>query len=174
RRVADLLEAGDLFAVNAAIAMYARLAEKLRRPEYLWYTAIWTGMQAIMAGQFEEAEQLAQQALSLGQQAQVSHDDAVLGFGIQLFTIRREQGRLLEMEAALKGFIEQYPAIATFRCALAYLYSEVGQEVEARDKFEELARHGFTDLPQDMAFPLSLAFLAHTCAFLADTQRAAQ
>ena len=174
RRVADLLEAGNLLAVDAAIAVHTQLAKELRRPEYVWYSVIWKGMRAVMAGQFEEGERLAQQALSLGQQVQVSHDDAVLGFGIQLFTIRREQGRLLEMESALKGFTEQYPAIATFRCALAFLYSEVGQEAEARERFEELARQGFTDLPQDMTFLLSLAFLAHTCAFLGDTHRAAQ
>jgi tetratricopeptide (TPR) repeat protein len=174
RRIADLLEAGDLFAVDAAVAVHARLAEALRRPEYLWYTVVWKGMRTIMAGQFEEGERLAQQALVLGQQSQVSHDDAVLGFGIQLFTIRREQGRLPEMESALKGFIEQYPAISTLRCALAYLHSEVGQEAEAHERFEELARQGFTDLPQDMTFPLSLAFLAHVCVFLGDTCRATQ
>ena len=174
RRVADLLEAGDLFAVDAAIAAHTRLAEDFRRPEYLWYTVIWKGMRAVMAGQFEEGERLAQHALALGQQTQVSREDAVLGFGIQLFTIRREQGRLLEMESALKGFLEQYPAISAFRCALAYLYSEVGQEASARESFEELAKQGFTDLPQDLTFPLSLAFLAHACTFLRDTHRAAQ
>jgi tetratricopeptide (TPR) repeat protein len=174
RRVADLLEAGDLFAVDAAIAAHARLAEELRQPEYLWQSVIWKGMRAVMAGQFEEGERLAQQALLLGQRAQVSHDDAVLGFGIQLFTLRREQGRLGEMESALKGFIEQYPTISTFRCALAYLYSEVGQEAAAHERFENLAKQGFTDLPQDLTFPLSLAFLAHVCVFLRDTCRAAQ
>jgi tetratricopeptide (TPR) repeat protein len=174
RRVADLLEAGDLFAVDAAIAVHAQLAEELRQPEYLWQSMIWKGMRAVMAGQFEEGERLAQQALTLGQRAQVSHDDAVLGFGIQLFTLRREQGRLGEMESALKGFIEQYPTIATFRCALAYLYSEIGQEAAARERFADLAKQGFTDLPQDLTFPLSLAFLAHVCAFLRDVDHATQ
>jgi tetratricopeptide (TPR) repeat protein len=78
------------------------------------------------------------------------------------------------MESALTGFLEQYPAIATFRCALAFLYSEVGQEAAAQERFEDLARQGFTDLPQDLTFPLSLAFLAHVCTFLGDTHRAAQ
>lgn len=174
RRVADLLEAGDLFAVDAAIATHARLAKELRQPEYLWYNVLWKGMRAVMAGQFEEGERLAQQALMLGQRAQVSHDDAVLGFAIQLFTLRREQGRLEEMESALKGFIAQYPVISTFRCALAYLYSEVGQEAAARELFEDLAKQGFIDLPQDLTLPLSLAFLAHVCAFLRDNCRAAQ
>ena len=174
RRVVDLLEAGDLFAVDTAIAMHTRLAEELRRPQYLWQSLIWKGMRAVMAGQFEEGEHLAQQALILGQRTQVSHEDAVLGFGIQLFTIRREQGRLLEMEAALTGFIEQYPTIASLRCALAFLYSEVEQKAEAQERFEDLAKQGFTDLPQDMTFPLSLAFLAHVCTFLEDTRRAAQ
>ncbi|MGE0683552.1 MAG: hypothetical protein AB7P69_21960, partial [Candidatus Binatia bacterium] len=174
RRIADLLEAGELFAVDAAIAAHARLAEELRQPEYLWYSVIWKGMRAVMAGQFEEGERLVQQALMLGQRAQVSHDDAALGFAIQLFTLRREQGRLEEMESALKGFIEQYPIISTFRCTLAYLYSEVGQEAAAREIFEDLAKQGFTDLPQDLTFPLSLAFLAHVCVFLRDACRAAQ
>ncbi len=174
RRVADLLEVGDIVAVDTAMAAYMRGAEELRQPQYLWQGEIWKGMRAIMAGRFEDGERFAHQALALGQQAQVSQEDAVLGFGIQLFTIRREQGRLLEMEASLKGFLAQYPAIPTFRCALAFLYSEVGQEPEAREHFEELARQGFTDLPQDLTLPLSLAFLAHVCAFLGDPHRAAQ
>lgn len=174
RRVTDLLEMGDLFATDAAIAEHARAAGELRQPQYLWQGVIWKGMRAVMAGQFEEGERLAQQALMLGQQAQVSHEDAVLGFGIQLFTVRRERGRLLEMESSLKGFLEQYPAITTLRCALTYLYSEVGRESEARGRFEDLAKQGFTDLPQDTTFPLSLAFLAHVCADLGDADRAAR
>ena len=174
RRVADLLAVGDVVALEAVMATHARMAEQSHQPAYVWFSVIFQAMRSIRAGHFEEGERLAQQALMLGQRAQVSRDDAVVGFGIQLFALRREQGRLSEMEPAVNGFIEQYPVMTIFRCARVYLYSEIGKEAEARQQFEELASRGFTDLPQDLTLPLSLAFLAQVCAFLGDTGRAAQ
>ena len=52
-------------------------------------------MRALLDGRFAEAERLAQQALEFGQQAQVENADGV--FGIQMFLLRREQGRLAEL-----------------------------------------------------------------------------
>ena len=170
RRISDLLAIGNLVALEEAIARHAQMAEQLRQPAHSWFTLIFQVMRRIMAGQFEDGERLAQQALTLGQQA---HDqNAIAGFGIQMFVLRREQGRLLEMESALSGFIERYHALSAFQYALMYLYSEVGKEAEARARFEEFARQGFTNLPQDQTLPLSLAFLAHVCAGLGDIDRA--
>lgn len=124
-----------------------------------------------MEGRFEEGERLALQALAVGQR--VDSHNATHYCGAQLFLLRREQGRLQELETAIKGFVEQYPTVAAWRCGLASLYSELGREAEARSAFERVAAHTFTDFPQDNSWLVNLSLLSEVCAFLGDTQRAA-
>src|SRR5207249_4339846 len=47
-----------------------------------------------------------------------------------------------------------------------------GREAEARSEFESLAAMGFSDLPRNLAWLVSVAFLAEACAFLGDTHHA--
>jgi tetratricopeptide (TPR) repeat protein len=170
-RLINLLELGDIPAVDEEIETYARLAEELRQPRYLWYVEMFRAMRALMEGWFEEGEQLAMQALATGQQVQ--SQTAANYFGAQMFSLRREQGRLQELEAAVKGFVEQYPAVSAWRRGLASLYSELGREVEARSEFERLATNDFADLPQDSSWLVSVHLLSEVCAFLGDSRRAA-
>ena len=43
----------------------------------------------------------------------------------------------------MRGFIELYPAIPAWRCALALLLVELGRPDEARAEFEAVAAAGF-------------------------------
>jgi tetratricopeptide (TPR) repeat protein len=94
-------------------------------------------------------------------------------YGIQMFTIRREQGRLGEVAALVKLFVEQHPATAVWRPGLALIYSELGLREEARHEFEILAEKDFTDLPQDAMLATCITYLSEVCAFLGDADRAA-
>jgi DNA-binding NarL/FixJ family response regulator len=127
-------------------------------------------MRALLDGRFAEAERLAQQALEFGQQAQVENADGV--FGIQMFLLRREQGRLAELAPAVRYFVRQHTATA-WRPGLALIYSELGLVQEARGEFEHLAQHDFTDLPRDGLWVTCITYLAEVCTFLQDTARAA-
>src|SRR5262245_9876649 len=109
-RVVDRLEEGDLTGMGVDIEAHAHLATELRQRFHLWYSAIFRAMRNILTDQFEDGEQLVQQALALGQQARLPM--AVQMFGMQLFVLRREQGRLHELESAVKRFAAQAPAFA--------------------------------------------------------------
>src|SRR3990172_10119193 len=98
-------------------------------------------------GGCDEGERLAQEAPALGQEAH--EPDALLGFGAQVFLVRRQQGRLDELKAAFESFVEQYPAVPSVRCGLAYLHMEAGRAPEVRSEFETLAANDFADLPHD-------------------------
>ena len=89
-----------------------------------------------------------------------------------MFTLRREQGRLRELEPAVRYFVQQHTA-AAWRPGLALIYSELGRTREARTEFEYLARHDFTDLPRDALWMASMTYLTDVCTFLGDTARAA-
>ena len=58
-----------------------------------------------------------------------------------MFNIRREQGRLAEVEGAVRGFIELYPYSA-WRGALALLLIELGRPDEARASSSRPPRAG--------------------------------
>src|SRR5262249_46301016 len=94
-------------------------------------------------------------------------------FGLQMFTLRREQGRLKELEPAVRYFVQQHTAAAAWRPGLAVIYSELGRTREARTEFDHLARHDFTDLPRDGLWLASMTYLTDVCAFLGDTAHAA-
>ena len=168
-RIGDLLEMGDMQAVDAELDVYTRVAEEMRQPRYVWVSAMFRAMRALFDGRFEEGERLAHEALALGQRAKAV--DALQSFGIQIALVRREQSRLKEIEPAIKGLVARYPAMPAWRSGLAWLYSELGRE-EARTEFERLAANGFANLPQDWLWLTAITFLSEVCAFLSDVSRA--
>ena len=170
-RIYDLLILGDIEAVDADIEAYERLAEELRQPFYLWFAASYRAMRSLLDGRFEEGERLAAQALAIGQRAQ--GPNAAMWFGVQLNTLRSAQGRLEELEASTRSFVDRYPAVPAFRCSLASLYSELGREADARTEFERLAASDFSDLPYDGNWLIGITLLCDVCAFLRDANRAA-
>jgi DNA-binding CsgD family transcriptional regulator len=90
-----------------------------------------------------------------------------------MFTLRRAQGRLQEVEPALQHFIRQHGAASTWRPGLALVYSELGRERETRLEFERLAQDDFADVPRDTLWEGCITYLAEVCAFLRDAARAA-
>ena len=128
--IIDLMELGDIDGVDIQIAAVSKLAEALHRPIWLWWASLFRGARAQLAGQFDEAERLAQETLAIGQRGQA--ENALHYYAQAMFNIRREQGRLAEVEGAVRGFIELYPAIPAWRGALALLLVELGRPEEAR------------------------------------------
>jgi len=167
-----LIERGDLAAAAPDFEAHARLGEELQQHGQRGHTAQLRAMRALLAGRFEEAERLAQQGLATGQRGW-SPQLAMATFGLQMFAIRKEQGRLQELEATQKAFAQQYPKIPLVRTALALIYKQLGREAEARAEFERLAANDFVDLPRDSLWMACVTNLAETCAFLHDAQRAA-
>jgi tetratricopeptide (TPR) repeat protein len=125
---------------------------------------------ALLRGHFADSERLAQEAFAIGQSAQTESAAGILGQ--QMFAVRREQGRLREMEAALRFFVQQETGASVSRPNLALIYAELGRVSEARAEFEHLAQSDFTDLPRDALWLGTMTYLADVCIFLQDRARA--
>ena len=138
------MELGDIEGVDIQIAAASKLAEALHRPIWLWWTSLFRGARA-RSPAFDEAERLAQETLAIGQRGQA--ENALHYYAQTMFNIRREQGRLAEVEGAVRGFIELYPAIPAWRGALALLLVELGRPDEARAEFEQVAAGRVRRLP---------------------------
>lgn len=170
-RFVDLMELGDVTAANIELEICAQLATELRQPYYLWYVTTFRALRAFLDGRFDESERLAQEALAVGQRAQSQNVMQI--YGIQIFGLRREQGRLAELEAAFQGFVERYPTLPSWRAGLGYVLAELGRETDARAHFEVLATNDFAAVPRDSFWLTAMATISDACVFLGDARRAA-
>jgi len=167
----DLLEAGALLEASDAQAACTQLADELRQPYYVWYVRSFEALRAFLDGRFDDSERLSQEALAIGQRA---HNENVTRiFAMQLFGLRREQGRMAELEDVARAFIAQYPTLPAWRAALAVICTELDKEAEARAAFQSLVADDFAALPRDTFWLAAIAGLADVCANLGDMPRAA-
>jgi class 3 adenylate cyclase/tetratricopeptide (TPR) repeat protein len=171
----DSLELGDISTADKEIEVWAGLAEELRQPVYQHWARHVRAMRAIMDGRLEEGERLALEGLAIGQRAQYWSTGGAeqLMFAPQLVALRALQGRLSEVEPAVRASVAEYPEIVAWRAALAAAHSQLGREREARAEFEKLSEGDFAALPRDMSWLITLSNLAELCAYLGDACRAA-
>jgi tetratricopeptide (TPR) repeat protein len=127
-------------------------------------------MIALLEGRFDDAESLIPDTRDLGQRA-LSWSAAV-SYGLQLYVLRREQGRLDEVEELVRRSVEQYSTYPIWRCVLVQTTAELGQIAEAREGFEAIATQGFASLPFDEEWLVSMGMLAETARALGDAERA--
>jgi tetratricopeptide (TPR) repeat protein len=94
-------------------------------------------------------------------------------YAIQILAIRREQGRMGELEQATRQAVAENPSRPAWRAALANMLCEEGRLEEAREEFERLAAHNFEDVPKDLDWMIAMTLLSDVCADLGDAERAA-
>src|SRR5207244_3056959 len=85
--IIDLMELGDIQGVDIQIAAASKLADALHRPIWLWWTSLFRGARAQLAGEFDLAEKLAQETLAIGQRGQA--ENALHYYAQAMFNIRR-------------------------------------------------------------------------------------
>jgi DNA-binding SARP family transcriptional activator len=163
---------GDRAGVDVELDSLSRLADELRQPSQRWHVSSMQTMLALMEGRFEQAEELISRTLTLGERAESWN--AVVSQRVQLFVLRREQGRLGELEDLVSRSVHQYPALLRFRGVLAHLYAGLGREQDARAAFDALLSRdlGKEHLDEEWLFGMSL--LPDVCAFLGDAGAAAR
>jgi class 3 adenylate cyclase len=165
----DLLEKGDAAGARAQLHGYVALAKQTREPATLWLSVVFQGLWAILEGRFEEAEQLANEALDLARRFE--HGGGPQFHAIQVSRVRAERGRLAEMIPLIETIVKSAPN-AGWRARLVQLYAECGREEEARREFEVLAADDFAGIPRDLLWLLSLCYVSEACAILGDAKRA--
>jgi DNA-binding SARP family transcriptional activator/tetratricopeptide (TPR) repeat protein len=168
--VVDLLERGDRDAVDAQMEAFAAGADRLRQPLFEWNVLLWRAMRALLAGSLGRADQLAAEALAAGAPAEAV--TATQYYSIQLLAIRREQGRMGELEPAARRLVADNPGRPAWRAGLANLLCEEGRLPEAQAEFEQLAARDFEDVPRDLDWMIAMTLLSDVCADLGDARRA--
>ena len=128
-RMGLLVESMDLEAARRDhVAMRAR-AERAGQPFLAYVAAYYAAMFAICEGRLDAAEADANRAEELGRTLQRG-PSAI--HGIQMFTIRREQGRLAEVAPVVRLIAGRPDGDGVWGPALAVLLAEIGDADAAR------------------------------------------
>jgi DNA-binding CsgD family transcriptional regulator len=136
----------------------AAIAEAGRNPLQRWWVLIYRGLLASFAGRYEEAEELAHEATTLGRRlGQPAADAYRIG---QLSRVYWTAGRLGEVEADIAAALDRFPGLVTLRCLRALANAAAGRRAEAAAEIEALAADRFAALPRDSLYLASLAILA--------------
>src|SRR6266511_9226 len=110
-RAASSLEWGDVRAAQADIAAHARLAEELPVAVHRWAATTMRALRALLDGSFDDAERLADEALSL----QTGRPNVLFTHLDQVALLRWEQGRLGELRDEWQGVVDRFPRAAFAR-----------------------------------------------------------
>jgi tetratricopeptide (TPR) repeat protein len=132
-----------------------------------------TGKRAMLAlfeGQFDEAERLASELLSVGTPLDTARVTARAGMVI--YVARRERGRLAEFEPGVRVFVARYPYIPAWRCGLALVCAESGKPDDALEILEDFASRAYADLPHDANWMAGIGLLAEVVTTLDARQHA--
>lgn len=165
------VELADMSAVYANLEAMTRLAEDLRQPAQTWLVGVYSTLVALLEGRFDEAERLLAETRSVGERA--LRWSAAVSHGLQLYLLRREQGRLDEVEQLVRRSATDNPTYPIWRCVLATMLTELGSTEEARRELDALAARDFGGIPFDEEWEVSLCLLAETAARLGETAAAA-
>ena len=168
--VVDLLESGDRRGVDVQIEAFTAGAERLRQPLYLWNAAVWRTMVALLEGRLDEAEAMASAAVSSGIRGEGI--TAPQYYAAQLMGIRREQGRIAELEGPMRELLASNPHRPAWRAGLAVLLCDSGRLDEGRSQFERLAEDRFESITVDGDWMVVAALAAEAAHALDDAARA--
>ena len=125
---------GDGPRLRIELRRFRELARSLRQHLYGLVDVSFACMEATNEGRFADAERFAEE---FKRRAETLPDTAG-GYGVQMFTIRREQGRLGDVRPMLELVTHVGQQAATWRPGLAAAYAEVGLLENASSLLTEL------------------------------------
>src|SRR4051812_40425736 len=162
-RVPTFVGLGDFDAARRQMAALQEMAERSAQPFMLHIAAHYEAAIALCDGRLEAADRLARRSRDWSRL--LTGRDASGVYGMQMFGIRREQGRLAELAPVIRMLAGQ--PRGPWRPGLVAVLVELGMEAEARRELGRVAAEGLDSLRESL-WLASLAFLTDACTALRD------
>ena len=163
-RIASFIAIGDLQAARIELALLFDVAGHMRQPFALHVAEQYAAAIALCDGRLRDAEAAAERSREWSRLLAGRDPSSV--YGIQMFGIRREQGRLAELAPAVRALAASDRA-ASWRPGLAALMAELGMAREARAELDVIRAEGLDRL-RPALWLASLTYLADVCAAVGD------
>jgi len=162
-------EMADRQLMDHSLELLTEISNKDNHRQLYWVQLNARAMIAILEGKFEQAEQFANEAVQVGRHTHGEHMDGV--YGVQMFTIRREQARLHEVAPVIKQLMSDNPEDVKWKPGLGLIAAELGYKEPAERILDELAETGFK-LSPDAMYSTTLSYLADICVVVEHQEHA--
>jgi hypothetical protein len=161
----------DRAGVDLELETLGRLSGELRQPVQRWAFGAAETTLALLEGRLADAEQLVAGTFAIGDAAVTWN--ATVSQRMALLVLRREQGRIAELEDLFARSFHEYPTLLRFQCAYALLLADVGEADEASRVTSELVARDLALEHLDAEWLFSLCLLAEAAAETGQTDAAA-
>jgi tetratricopeptide (TPR) repeat protein len=168
-RMTVALEAVDFAESERCHRQANALADEIGQPLLRWNMIVSNSWWTLLGGDTAGAEQLAHDALDLGNA--LGQSDALPIFGTLLYGVRWHQGRLGELEGLLASGVRDTPELTAYRAALGLVLVAAGKHAEAADALASAHAAGFT--APDLVWLVTLTSWAEVAVAVGDRNAAA-
>ena len=169
-RCQSAARAGDVDELDRCHAILEALAEQLKDPTWIWVSSFWRATRAQIAGDTDQAEEFATQALKVGTDG--GHPDATSFWGTQLVVANHQRGTMGEFVPLLEQLAAEAAGISgVFTAALARAYAESDRIAQARDLLAEFSGSGF-EFPMEQIWLTGMVCYAEAAISVDDPEYA--
>lgn len=169
-RVPTFVSMGDLGSARVEVAALRQMAERTAEPFMHHVAEHYSSAIALCDGRLAEADAMAERSHEWSRL--LTGRDASGTYGIQMFSLRREQGRLAELAPAVRILAASSEREGPWRPGLVAVLVELGMEREARRELSRLAAGGIDGFRTSL-WTATLVYLADAASALGDETVAA-
>lgn len=170
-RLTLLGEAGELARFAREVEPCCAAIEALREPAFAFYASLIRAARSVIWGDLEATEQFLQQAIAAGERSPTVN--AFLLITVSLWGLRRDQGRMAEVESRQREVEERYAAFPGFPIFRAFILAEQGRRIEALERCRHALAQGIITTRDDLWIS-NAGYMADLCLRLRDTELAAE
>jgi DNA-binding CsgD family transcriptional regulator/tetratricopeptide (TPR) repeat protein len=163
-RVSALMALGEIVPAREELAIALDMAKSTRQPFMLHVTEHYRSALALLQGQLAEADAAAERSREWGQL--LVGRDASSVYGIQMFGVRREQGRLAELAPVIRVLAAGDRGGGAWRPGLAAMLAELAMEEQVRGELDRVQAEGIEPLREGL-WLASLTYLADAAGAVA-------
>ncbi len=153
----------DIGSARNVISRLREMAQIAAQPFFLHVAEHYGAAIALSDGRLEAAEEMARRSEEAGRL--LTGRDASGTYGIQMFSLRREQGRLVELAPVIRVIAAGGGEGGSWRPGFASLLAELGMAAEARRELDRIAAEGL-DPFRETLWLASLTYMADAAGAL--------
>lgn len=163
-RVSALMALGEIVSAREELTVALDMAQNTRQPFNLHVSEHYRSALALLEGHLTEAEEAAERSREWGQL--LVGRDASGVYGIQMFGVRREQGRLAELAPVMRVLAAGDRGGGAWRPGLAAMLAELAMEEQVRGELDRVRAEGLEPLREGL-WLASLTYLADAAGAVA-------
>ncbi|HET9719708.1 MAG TPA: AAA family ATPase [Solirubrobacteraceae bacterium] len=168
--VPALVAVADIASARMNIKLLRELAEITAQPFYVHVAEHYGAAIALCDGHLQAAEAMSLRSEAAGRL--LTGRDASGTYGIQMFSLRRAQGRLAELAPMIRVLSAAERVHGPWRPGLVSVLVELGMLAEARRELDRISSEGLDGMRETL-WLASLTYLVDACAALGDERLAA-